>query len=206
MDEPWRCAFEQAWTAWCTGSFGIGAALVDPATGVIVSVGRNRVAQRQPEPGLLSGNFMAHAEMNAFAAMDQMLATGLHLYTTLQPCLMCSGTAIQLNVEQVHFAARDEFFESLDDLWRHHAYPRERQPAWEGPIGGRLERFARVLPLSFTLLWLPDSSAADVARRTEPALASLAADLPSDAGLLAAHDAGSGPIAALEVLWDRLAG
>jgi len=36
---------------------------------------------------------------------------------------VADATAIMLNVDQVQLAARDEFFEELDDLWRHHAYP-----------------------------------------------------------------------------------
>ena len=58
---PWRAAFEEAWESWRTGNFGIGAVLVDPQSDEIVSRGRNRVAQRTGEPGMLSGNFTAHA-------------------------------------------------------------------------------------------------------------------------------------------------
>jgi tRNA(Arg) A34 adenosine deaminase TadA len=128
LPSPWRIAFEEAWGSWRTGNFGIGAALVDPATGEIVSTGRNRVARRTDEPGTMSGNFAAHAEMNAYAAMTTFSAAGLHLYTTLEPCLMCMATSILLDVEHIHFAVRDEFFEGLDDLWSHHPYTRERQP------------------------------------------------------------------------------
>lgn len=206
LDAPWRAAFEQAWIAWCTGNFGIGAALVDPAGGDIVSLGRNRVGQREPEPGLLSGTFMAHAEMNAYAAMGRELATGLHLYTTLQPCLMCAATTIQMNVAQVHYAARDEFFDGLDGLWRHHHYSRDREPNWVGPIGGRLERFARLLPMSFMMLWIPHGAAADVARAADPDLASLALHLPHDHGLVELKAERAGPVDALTQLWDRLGG
>jgi len=205
LDEPWRVAFEEAWTSWCTGNYGIGAALVDPASGRVVSVGRNRVTQRVAEPRQLSGNFVAHAEMNAFAAMESMLADGLHLYTTLQPCLMCAGAAIALHVEQVHFAARDEFFPGLEDLWANHDYSRDRQPRWEGPLGGCLERFARALPLSFTLFWLPDSLPAVTARAHEPEVAALAAQLIGDPGLVAVRDRNGPVVDALTALWDRLA-
>jgi tRNA(Arg) A34 adenosine deaminase TadA len=62
---PWRAAFEEAWESRRAGNFGIGAVLVDPQSDEIVSRGRNRVAQATSEPGKLSGNFTAHAEMNA---------------------------------------------------------------------------------------------------------------------------------------------
>ena len=52
----WRVAFEEAWESWRTGNFGVGAVLVDPPTGAVVSTGRNRVARRVDEPGTVSGH------------------------------------------------------------------------------------------------------------------------------------------------------
>ena len=173
----WQAAFGEAWESWRTGSYGIGAALIDPDTNSVVSVGRNRVAQSEPEPGLLSGNMTAHAEMNTFAALDRFNADGLHLYTTLQPCLMCAASAMLLKVSHVHFAANDEFFHDLDDLWQHHPVTASRTPVRSGPLSGthaRLAQFARLLPMSFTLGRFPDRAAATLARQTHPSLASLA--------------------------------
>jgi tRNA(Arg) A34 adenosine deaminase TadA len=200
---PWRAAFEEAWESWRTGNFGIGAVLVDPGAGAVVSTGRNRVSRRVDDPGTVSGNFMAHAEMNAFAAMDSFSAAGLHLYTTLEPCLMCMGTSILLNVEHVHFAARDEFFDGLDDLWQHYPYTRERQPPSTGPLDGSLERIARVLPLSFSALWLPDSAPVELARERRPELLAVAEQLVGDAELEECRRDGSFDDA-LQVLWNRV--
>ena len=174
LDGPWRAAFDEAWAAFGAGNFGIGAVLVDPSTGEIVARGRNRVGETRPASRIIGGNFLAHAEMNAFAAMESFFARGLHLYTTLEPCLMCSATAIQLNVEHIHFAAADEFFVGLDDLWTHHEYTRTRAPRRSGPLGRDLAAFARLLPLTYTLCRLPDGNAAATARRDESALADLA--------------------------------
>jgi tRNA(Arg) A34 adenosine deaminase TadA len=182
LDAPWRLAFEEAWASWCAGNFGIGAVLIDGDD--ILSAGRNRVTERAAEAGTLAGNFMAHAEMNAFAGLDRFWADGLHLYTTLEPCLMCAATTILMNVDHVHFAARDEFFEGLDDLWSQHWYTRERRPERTGPLPGTLARFARVLPLSFMSVWNPDSAAATRVRDAEPELADLAATLPTDSTLV----------------------
>ena len=99
---------------------------------------------------------MAHAEMNAFASLDRFDARGLHLYTTLQPCLMCAAASIFLNVEHVSFGAADEYFADLDDLWAHHPYTAERAcPSTQG-LSGRLSAFCRILPLTFTYAWRPD--------------------------------------------------
>lgn len=203
LPSPWHIAFEEAWESWRTGNFGIGAVLVDPRSGEIVSTGRNRVAHRSDEPGTLSGNFAAHAEMNAFAAMSTFSAVGFHLYTTLEPCPMCMSTSIMLNVEHIHFAARDEFFEGLDDLWSHHPYTRERQPRSTGPIDGPLGRIARALPLSFSALWMPDSAPVLVARAHEPELLTIAERLPYDRALQACAVDGSFTDA-LDLLSSRL--
>lgn len=201
---PWRVAFDEAWAAWCAGNFGVGAVLVDPDDGEIVSRGRNRVTERDPPPGTIGGNFLAHAEMNAFAAMPRFFARGLHLYTTLEPCLMCAAAAIQLNVAHVHFAVADEFFDGMHDMWLGHPYTMERRPARSGPLPGRLARFARVLPLSFTMRWMPDGNAATEATRRDPALADLARVISGDAALTAVRDSGGGAPDALDALWEHL--
>ncbi len=123
--------------------------------------------------------------------MESFSAAGLHLYTTLEPCLMCMGTSILLNVEHIHFAACDEFFEGLDDLWAHHPYTRERQPTATGQLDGPLERIARVLPLSFSAFWMDDSPPVQLALRERPGLLALARELPQDAELGACARDGS---------------
>ncbi|MEZ5295339.1 MAG: nucleoside deaminase [Ilumatobacteraceae bacterium] len=179
-------AFEEAWASWVAGNFGIGAVLIDPADWSVVSVGRNRVAQSESEPGLLSGNMTAHAEMNAFAAMRRWNAAGLHVYSTLEPCIMCISSAMLLKVAHVHYAAGDEFFDGLAELWSGHPLTNERFPATTGPLTGehsRLAAFARFMPMSFTLQHFPGSSADRQARDEHPHLATLIDDLLADDSL-----------------------
>ena len=180
LDAPWRAAFQEAWASFAAGNFGVGAALVDPIDGSLVSVGRNRVAERDGQPRMLSGNMTAHAEMNAFAALDRFNAEGLHLYTTLEPCLMCSATAMQLKLDHVHFAAADEFYAGMSGMWTSHPVTAERQPRSSGPLTGELARFARLLPMAFTLRHFPGRSAEQTARRRHPELAACADGLGGD--------------------------
>ncbi|MGB3735760.1 MAG: nucleoside deaminase [Ilumatobacter sp.] len=177
---PWRRAFDEAWQSFKRGSFGIGAVLVDPFDGAIVTSGRNRVAERAAEPRLLSGNLMAHAEMNAFAALDRPNADGLHLYTTLEPCLMCAATAMQLKTAHVHFAAIDEFYVGMNEVWSEYTLTAERQPDRTGPLPDHLARFARLLPLVFTLRHTAGRSAEQLARRHHPELSARADALRTD--------------------------
>ncbi len=192
LDPAWRVVFDEAWTSFRAGNFGIGAALVDPSSGEVVAVGRNRVADRERVPGLISGNMTAHAEMNAFAALDRFDARGLHLYTTLEPCLMCIGTAMQLNVDHVHFAAADEFYDGMDELWAQHPLTAARRPAATGPLPGVLASFARLLPIVFTLRHFPGRSAEQLARRRHPDLAAVADRLVDDDAFAAIADVGPG--------------
>ncbi len=174
LDPIWRVVFDQAWLSWQQKNFGIGAALVDPADGSIVSVGRNRVLQEEPELRTLSGNMTAHAEMNAFASLDRWNAEGLHLYTTLEPCLMCIGTAMQLKVAHVHAAQRDEFFHGMDAIWAQHEVTASRYPTQSDPLPGRLGQLARLLPLTYNLRHFPNMSAAAKAKHHRPQLTELA--------------------------------
>ncbi len=186
---PWQVAFEEAWASFRAGNFGVGAVLTEApdhpdavdGAGPIVTAGRNRVAQTQRALRTLSGNMMAHAEMNAFAELDQFNAEGLHLYTTLEPCLMCAATAMQLKVAHVHFAAADEFYAGMDQLWPKHSLTADRQPASTGPFGNQLAGFGRLLPMIYTIEHFPGRSAEHLARTVHPGLAALAGRLVDDA-------------------------
>lgn len=183
LDPAWRVAFDEAWASARSGNYGIGAVLVDPSSGEIVSRGRNRVAEQPSDPGVIAGNMTAHAEMNAFAGLDRFNAQGLHLYTTLEPCLMCSASAMLLKVEHVHLAVADEFFDELDELWAGHHVTASRRPGRSGPLAGEhavLGAFGRALPMLFTLRTFPSSTAADLARREHPDLARRCDELLAD--------------------------
>jgi tRNA(adenine34) deaminase len=206
---PWQVAFEEAWASFRAGNFGVGAVLTDPAVdsdggGAIVTAGRNRVMQTQRSPRTLSGNMTAHAEMNAFAELDTFNAEGLHLYTTLEPCLMCTATAMSLKVAHVHFAAADEFYVGMNDLWAGHPVTAARQPESTGPLDGPLAAFGRLLPMAFTLEQLPGRSAEQLARATHPGLASLIDRLPDDPTWVEIRKSGTCH-RALGHLWNDLA-
>lgn len=142
----WRLAFEHAWASWRAGSLGIGAVLAD-GTGRIVATGRNRVL----EPGSdapLAGSLLAHAEMTALVELGMRTAGGLTLYTTVEPCLMCTSTCIAMRVSEVHYAASDPVFEGLEDLLAMHSYMDGRMPLRHQLADPVLVSFAAVLPLA----------------------------------------------------------
>jgi tRNA(adenine34) deaminase len=98
LEEPWRLAFEQAITAYLErASIPIGAVIVDDR-GQAVAYGANAFAV----------NRLAHAELNALVALPaETDRITCEIYTTLEPCPMCTGAIRQCQLRAVHFAARD---------------------------------------------------------------------------------------------------
>ncbi|MGW2833173.1 deaminase [Streptomyces sp. NPDC001286] len=88
----WRLPFELAWEAFRAGSRPVGAVLYD-AGGRVVAAGRNRAQEAQAPRGQLAGTAIAHAEISALAQLPAgRRRDGHRLHTTLEPCLLCSGS------------------------------------------------------------------------------------------------------------------
>jgi len=79
-----------------TGPVG---AVVTGADGAIVAEGRGRRFESAAPPGQLAWTGVAHAELNALARLGpDRHYTDHALLTTLEPCAMCRGAAIQASV------------------------------------------------------------------------------------------------------------
>ncbi|MEM1390958.1 MAG: nucleoside deaminase [Pseudomonadota bacterium] len=106
------------------GEVPVGAVIVDPETNAIIGEGRNTpIADHDPT---------AHAEIIAMRAAAQKLQnyrlTGLHIYVTLEPCVMCAGAISFARLGKVTFAADDpkggalingpKFFDQPTCHWR----------------------------------------------------------------------------------------
>ena len=109
-DRRFICAaIEEAELGMAEGGVPIGAALV--VDGKVVATGRNRRVQQ--------GDPIAHGEMDclrkAGRRRDYRRAT---LYTTLSPCMMCSGTIVQFGIprvvvgENATFGGNEDFLRS----------------------------------------------------------------------------------------------
>ena len=99
-------AFEEALEGYGEGGLPIGAVLV--MDGEIIGRGHNRRVQ--------DGNPIAHGEMNCLQNAGRMRRYNMTtLYTTLSPCMMCAGTAIQFGIPRVvigenkNFGGNEEF-------------------------------------------------------------------------------------------------
>jgi len=87
-----RLAYEQARKSYDEGGLPIGAAMVED--GEVIALGHNRRVQE--------GDPIAHGEMDCLrrAGRRRHYRT-VTLYTTLSPCMMCTGTILQFGIPRV---------------------------------------------------------------------------------------------------------
>lgn len=106
-------AFEEALLAESEGTYPIGAVIVD-ATGHVISRGRNRVFSDQ--------DCTAHAEVDAIRKASPVLLDAANkkfnkntftLYTTCEPCPMCTCTILLSGIKQVVWAADDDDYGAI---------------------------------------------------------------------------------------------
>lgn len=139
LTPPWQACMEEAWAGYCAGSLPIGAVITD-AAGQILARGRNRIFETSAEGGLLCGHRLAHAEVNALVALDHSTVDPLAcvLYTTTEPCPLCTGAIRMIGIGAVHYASRDSAAGSID-LLTATPYMRRRPVQVVGPQDPDLE-------------------------------------------------------------------
>ncbi|WP_372571049.1 nucleoside deaminase [Ruegeria jejuensis] len=101
-----RIAYDEAKAGFDEGGCPIGSVLA--RGGAVVAQGRNQRVQR--------GDPIAHGEMDALRkAGRQKTYLDTTLYTSLSPCMMCSGTIVQFGIprvvigEAVNFGGNEDF-------------------------------------------------------------------------------------------------
>ena len=99
-EEGMELAYRQAKKSFDEGGVPVGAALVHE--GSVVAVGHNRRVQ--------AGDPIAHGEMDCLrSAGRRKNYKACVLYTTLSPCMMCAGTAVQFGIEKVVIGEAENF-------------------------------------------------------------------------------------------------
>lgn len=105
-----RSAYEQALKSYKEGGLPIGAAMVE--NGSVIAAGHNRRVQ--------DGDPIAHGEMDCLRNAGRRADyTGVTLYTTLSPCMMCSGTIVQFGIKAVVVGEARNFPGNVDFLRQH---------------------------------------------------------------------------------------
>jgi len=141
-----HAALEQALKSYHEGGLPIGAVMVED--GLTIAAGHNRRVQ--------DGDPIAHGEMDCFRkAGRRPRYDKATLYTTLSPCMMCSGTIVQFGVKRVvvgedkNFPGNIDFLRSrgvevvlLNDpacMALMERFIRERPELWDEDIAGRTD-------------------------------------------------------------------
>jgi len=186
IDAAWHRALELAWQSFLAGTTPVGAVVADPA-GRVVAEGRGRrYEQDDGTRGHLAYCHIAHAEINALAQLPPSRHYEDHiLLTTLEPCCMCLGAAVQSTVTRLHFAGRDPYA-GASELRIETPQARRRPLVVTGPLADSRGEFAEMLHVR----WLLDYGAA------EPVLEA------QHRGLTTIYERAAHPAA--RVLFDRL--
>jgi cytosine deaminase len=141
-----HAAFEQALKSYSEGGLPIGAVMVED--GLAIAAGHNRRVQ--------DGDPIAHGEMDCFRKAGRRPSYAkTTLYTTLSPCMMCSGTILQFGVKRV-VVGEDRNFRGHIAFLRSHGvevlllndaecialmerFIRQRPELWDEDIAGRTD-------------------------------------------------------------------
>lgn len=109
-------AYQEALKAREIDEVPIGAILVKD--GLVIAGAFNQKEQRQ--------EVSAHAEMLVIQKACQILGTwhldGCTLYSTLEPCMMCSGAIIQSRIARVVYGASGQRWHGISEFLGHHSF------------------------------------------------------------------------------------
>jgi len=175
LDGAWQLALEQAWQSFLADTTPVGA-VVTNSLGEIVAEGRGRRYENADGGRQLTFCHIAHAEINALA----LLPPGRHyedhiLLTTLEPCCMCLGAAVQATFTRLHYAGRDPYG-GASSLVIDTPQARRRPLTVTGPLAGWPGRFAELLHLRWLLDFRAAEPVLDVQRQGLPEVYRAAVD------------------------------
>lgn len=200
LSEPWRQSLLLGWEAHRAGSLGVGCVIVDPAGGIIAG-GRNRYAEVDPPARRIAGSYLAHAEVNALLSLAPGDYEQHVVYTTLEPCLLCTAALIHCHVGGVRYAAADPLWHGLERLPEVNDHIARRWPARVGPLAGPFAVWGAVLPLMWAVARSPNGVVAAAHEQRAPAVLGLARELcESKPPVLDQASLGE----AMNALWPRL--
>jgi tRNA(adenine34) deaminase len=178
--QPWAACFELAWEAFQAGSMPVGAMVIAP-DGAVVTRGRSRRLDSEAPAGQLAGTSLAHAEINALAGLPTGRYPQHAIYTTLQPCLLCTAAVTHCHVGTVRYAAADPLWSGLlEGLPRLNDHIARRWPAWDGPVPGPLSDWQALLTVIGQTQSSPDGAATRAWLAASPDLVRLARTMIAD--------------------------
>jgi tRNA(Arg) A34 adenosine deaminase TadA len=144
----WDRALRLAWEAFRARTTPVGAVVVD-GRGAILAEGRGRRYDTMAPAGQLAGTHIAHAEVNVLSRLSaERDWEDAFLLTSLEPCTMCHGAAVQSTVAGFAFAGRDPYGGTAA-LRFDTPQARRRGLVISGPLPGPLGALAEMLHVAF---------------------------------------------------------
>lgn len=96
-----------------TDEVPVGAVIVGPDGEMIAAAYNRTITDNDPT---------AHAEILALReaahAIGNYRLTGMTVYSTIEPCVMCAGALVNARVKRLVYGARDERFGAVETLFR----------------------------------------------------------------------------------------
>lgn len=173
IELSWQRCLDLAWEAYVAGSVPVGSVLTAPDGGLVAEA-RNRAFDTVAPDGELAGAYVAHAEINVLASLQLGDYPDHVLWSSLEPCLMCSAAILHSHVGNVRFAQADPVMSGVADLPSISAFARSRWPDRRGPVDGPLADFAGLVYLVWNLERSPDGIVAQAHERSDPDVLKLA--------------------------------
>ncbi len=150
-DAAWHRALELAWESFLAGTTPVGAVVTGPDGGMVAEGRGRRFEQPNGTGHQLAYTQIAHAEINALAGLPPTRHYEDHvLLTTLEPCCMCLGAAVQSAVSRLHFAGRDPYG-GASAVRIDTPQARRRAVAVTGPLPDTRGWFAEVLHIRWLI-------------------------------------------------------
>lgn len=114
LDDDWmREALKAARGAVELGEVPIGACLIDESGRLVASASNRTITDSDPT---------AHAEILVLREAAHVAAnyrlTGMTLYTTVEPCVMCAGALVNARIKRLVFGTHDERFGAVETRFR----------------------------------------------------------------------------------------
>jgi tRNA(Arg) A34 adenosine deaminase TadA len=184
VEPEFRRCFEMAWESWRAGSFPVGTLITD-ASGAIVVEGRNRQFEKSAPNGHLFDTWLAHAEIDAIGQLPVAEYNSHTLWTSLEPCSLCTSAAVHAHLGSVRWAGADPLWRGIEKLPSLNEQTAFRWPNRKQTENPALCAFGAVIPLAFGLSTKRGGSNVEISHRARwPRLVALAERL-IDGNLLA---------------------
>ena len=146
---------------------------------------------------------MAHAEMDALSQIPFGTRITGSLYTTFEPCIMCTTTIAFYRVPEVHFAAADPFFDGLHDWVGSYRFTADRLPD-RVRLGGPIGAFCHVLHLAWLVAYPAPVNVIDAHGRLTPSTLECASTIAHRHRLRQIGTGGTTVLEAIQELWPDL--